>query len=469
MAVIASPHRGANQSCASRNFGRWSLLAAASLLYAAPALANGDASDGSAEHGLLAVPADSLLPAADFQIGPSLSLASAAAATASPDPSAPMLNVVAMPIGGPGAPPMTESFRAKLVVSQFVDIPVAGDAPDIVRYSGRADAYVDIGGSLFGLDDSFTLNIQPEFTWGEDSNGEIGVIPTNTALFRPGGKGDFDVSIHLRKQWNSGVSLQIGKINTLPIAGALPIVGSDGHSGFQNLGIALPPTAIIPNTMIGAHLTVPTNNGWVFRAWVFDPDSQFERTGFETAFEDGVAFLAAATKITRIGNNPGFYSIGLAGSTRSAPNEELLPLPLLPNGQFGDAEDELAVSLSAYQFLSVYPEAPGKGIGLLARFQLSDGDPTFLDWSGYFGIAGNPRFRPQDRFGVAYFRYSLTDELVDDVAFFLDLEDEQGVEVFYTLGFAKRFELTANAQVVNGAIGSDDTGVLLGMRLTSRF
>lgn len=377
---------------------------------------------------------------------------------------------LAMPIGGPMVDSTkTDKIGTRLVVSQFVDIPVAGDAPSTFRYNGRADAYIDISGSLFGLDDSFTLNIQPELTWGEDSNGEIGLIPTSTAQFRPGGKGDFDVSIHLKKQWSSGTTLQIGKINTLPIAGALPIAGSDGHFGFQNLGLALPPTGIIPNTMIGAHLTVPTKNGWVFRAWVFDPDSQFERTGFETAFEDGVAFLAAATKITRIGRNPGFYSIGIAGSTRTAPNEELLPLPLPPGGAFGDARDELALSLSAYQFLSVYPEAPGKGIGLLARFQLSDGDPTFLDWSGYFGIAGNPRFRPQDRFGVAAFRYSLTDELVDDVAFFLDLEDEQGVEVFYTYTFAKGFGVTANAQVVDGAIGTNDTGVLLGLRLTADF
>ena len=47
------------------------------------------------------------------------------------------------------------SIKARLVVSQFVDAPVAGDADNTLRYSGRADAYVQVGGSLFGLDDSW--------------------------------------------------------------------------------------------------------------------------------------------------------------------------------------------------------------------------------------------------------------------------------------------------------------------------
>lgn len=449
------------------------LMATAGLIYASPAQAENEKSEASYPDGRETAQVEQK-PRSEMpdllaygpvatQMGP-VSLSTAPASNASASRVLP----IAMPIGAPATSAMTDRVRTKLVVSQFADIPVAGDAPNTFRYNGRADAYVDVSGSVFGLDDSFTLSIRPELTWGQNTNGEIGLIPTSTAGFRPGGKGEFDVSINLRKRWNSGVSLTVGKVNALDIAGALPIAGSDGHYGFQNLGLALPPTAVIPNTLTAAMLEVPTD-GWLFRAWVFDPDSQFERTGFETAFENGVAFLGAATKITRIGSNPGFYSIGLAGSTRSSPNTELLPLPLPPGGSFGDEEDELALSLSAYQFASLYPEAPGKGWGVLARFQVSQGDPTFLDWSAYLGVAGNPRFRPQDRFGIAWFRYSITDELVDDVAFFLNLQDEEGLEAFYTFEFAKGFQATANVQVVDGAVATADTGVLLGLRLTAGF
>lgn len=370
----------------------------------------------------------------------------------------------------PPSPP--KPLDAKLVVSQFVDLPVAGDADDVLRYSGRADAYINIGGSNFGLDDSWKLTLRPEFTWGETSNGAIGLIPNNTALFRPEGAGDFDLSASITKTWKSGTSLTVGKINVLDISGQLPVVESDGHYGFQNLGLALPPTAVVPNTLTGAQLTVPTKNV-IYRLWVFDPDSQYERTGFETGFESGVAFLGSATFIKRSRSKPGFYTVALVGSTRDTFAVDILPTALTPPPQpiatFGDESGELAVQLSGYQFLKMYPEAPGKGWGILARFQASTGDPTFLDYSGYFGVSGNPRFRPQDRFGLAYFQYSLTDELVDDIAFRLPLEDERGVEAFYTLGVGKGFEFTLNAQWIDSAVAVRDDGVLVGGRLTAAF
>ena len=370
----------------------------------------------------------------------------------------------------PTSPPPSKPIKARLVVSQFLDLPVAGDAADTVRYSGRADAYISVGGSQWGLDDSFQLNLRPEFTWGETSNGTVGLIPNNTALFRPEGAGDFDLGINVKKTWQDGTNLTVGKINSLDLVGTLPIVGSDGHYGFQNLGLAFPPTAVIPNTWVGALLEMPRDD-WIYRVWVYDPASQYERTGFETAFESGVAFLGAATKIARIGGKPGFYTAAVVGSTRTGPATDILPRALTPppGGNFGNAKGELALQLSAYQFLQMNPRQRGKGWGIVARIQGSLGDPTFLDYSGYFGIAGNPAKRPQDRFGIAYFHYSITDELVDDIAFRLGLEDEQGVEAFYTYSFAKGLGVTANVQVVDSAIAFRDTGVIAGLRLTAGF
>ncbi len=371
----------------------------------------------------------------------------------------------------PSAPrkrPPPPSTEAKLVVSQFMDIPVSGDAADTARYSGRADAYITLRGSTWGLDDSWALNIRPEISWGKDSNGQVGLIPGNTALFRPEGAEDYDLSLSVKKTWSSGASLEVGKMNVLDTSGALPIVGSDGHRGFLNLGLALPPTAVVPNTLTGAMLEIPTQK-MIYRFWVFDPDSQYNRTGFETAFESGVAFMAAAARRTRLGGKPGIVNLAVVGSTRSGPAFDILPRALTPppTGNFGNESNELALQLSAYQFLGLYPEAPGKGWGILARFQASSGDPTFLDYSGYFGISGNPRSRPQDRFGIAYFHYSLTDELVDDIAFRLPIEDEQGIEAFYTLGIAKGWEVTADVQVVDSAVAFRDTGVTVGLRLTT--
>ena len=370
----------------------------------------------------------------------------------------------------PSNQPASSPVQARLVVSQFADVPVSGDAAKTLRYSGRADAYIDVKGSAFGLDDSFTLTVRPEITWGKDSNGEIGLIPNNTALFRGEGADDFDLSASITKSWNSGAKLTVGKVNVLDLGAKLPVVGSNGHDGFQNLSMALPPSAIIANTITGALLEVPTKKV-LYRLWVFDPDSQYGRTGFETAFGSGVGFLGSVTFPVKVGGKPGFYALKLSGSTRNDINADSLPAVLIstPGSGFGNRRGEFAAVLAAYQYIGVYPEAPGKGWGVFGQVYLSNGDPTFLDKSGFIGISGNPRSRPQDRFGVAWFRYSLTNGLVDALSNRIPLEDEEGLEAFYTVGFDKNFDLTADVQVVDSAIAPRDTGIIASLRLTASF
>ena len=389
-----------------------------------------------------------------------------------PKPAPPAPDAAPAQASPPPSSPAPKPVDLRIVASQFLDDPVSGDARSVVRYSGRVDGYLEVRGNAIGGPSNLTLKLRPEYTWGKSSNGEVGLIPANTALFRPETKGDFDLSASLHYQWANGTSLEVGKINVLDISGTLPIVASDGHYGFQNLGIALPPTAVVPNTLTGAMLQVPKGK-MIYRAWVFDPDSQYQRTGFETAFRSGVGFMAAAARRTTINRLPGIINLAIVGSTRDQYAQDILPVALTPPpppiAEFGDESGEIAMQLSYYQFLKMHPNAPGKGWGILARFQASNGDPTFLDYSGYFGISGNPGFRTQDRFGLAYFHYSLTNELVRDIAFRLPIEDEQGVEAFYTYQFAKGFGLTANVQVVDSAIAFRSTGITLGARLTAGF
>ncbi len=355
--------------------------------------------------------------------------------------------------------------QTRVVVSQFVDMPVHGSAPETLRYGGRADLYFDAG-----LGSGFKLTVRPELTWGKTSNGALGLIPNNTALFRGEGAGDFDVSASVTKSWKSGAKLTVGKVNVLDMASQLPVVGSDGHHGFQNLSMALPPSAIIANTITGAFLSVPTDDA-LLRLWVYDPDTQYERTGFETAFGSGVGFLGSVTVPVKIGGQPGYYALKLSGSTRNDINADSLPSVLIPGpgSNFGQSRGEFAAVFAAYQFVQTYPEAKGKGWGVFGQVYASQGDPTFLDYSGFIGMSGNPRGRPQDRFGAAWFRYSLTDSLTRELAPRLGLEDEEGVEMFYTLGLAKQLELTFNAQVIDSAVEAREAGVIAGLRLTAAF
>lgn len=370
-------------------------------------------------------------------------------------------------------PQASDPVGAKFQWSQFVDAPISGDAADTVRYGGKADLYVDIDDAAIGLDSGLSLHVHPEFRYGNTSNGTVGLIPNNTALFWPENDGEiFDLSVNVQKKWRSGASLTVGKVNVLDLSAKLPVVGGGGHEGFQNLSFALPPSAIVPASITGALLDIPTDDA-LFRVWVYDPAVQHRRSGFEDPFERGVAFLASVTFPVKLGGKRGYYAIKLAGSTRDDIADDALPALLVPppGSGFGEGRrnGEFSVVLAGYQNIVEHAAHPGKGIGLFGQVYWSNGDPTFLDRSAIFGISGNPGTRPQDRFGIGWFRYSLTNRLVDVLAPRVELEDEEGVEIFYTAGLTDWLRLTADLQIVDSAVSARSTGVIAGLRLTTTF
>ncbi|WP_344705355.1 carbohydrate porin [Parerythrobacter jejuensis] len=361
--------------------------------------------------------------------------------------------------------------EVEFVWSQFVasSIIEGGDSDPV--YGGRVDIYAEVPGSAIGLDDSITIDIHPEFRYGTGVNGDIGLLPSQTGLFYPADDGEeFDLSVSVTKRWKSGTTLQVGKVNVLDIAQGLPVVGGGGIEGFQNLAFALPPSTIVPQELVGALLTVPTKKA-LYRLWVFDPELRTQDSGLEDPFSTGVGALASVTFPVKLGGEPGYYAVKLAGTTRTGPPVEVLPSVLVPpaGANFGRKKGTASIVLAGYQFLDTYEDAPGKGWGVFGQVFFSDGDPTPLDVSGFFGVSGNPKFRPQDRFGVAWFRYSLSDGLVRDLDHVLAFEDEEGIEAFYTFEVAKPLRITADVQYIDSSIKSRKPGWVLSLRAVTRF
>jgi Carbohydrate-selective porin, OprB family len=75
------------------------------------------------------------------------------------------------------------------------------------------------------------------------------------------------------------------------------------------------------------------------------------------------------------------------------------------------------------------PHNAGRGWGVFAEITKADGNPNTLEWSGYVGLGGSSLIpgRPDDRFGVAHFRYSASDILETELAPVFNLTDQSGV------------------------------------------
>ncbi len=87
-------------------------------------------------------------------------------------------------------------------------------------------------------------------------------------------------------------------------------------------------------------------------------------------------------------------------------------------------------------------------------------------------MTGQPGFsgaRADDRFGLAYFRFSFASDLVEPLDPLIELDAEQGAEAFHTFELNRHVALTANVQWLNPARSDKGTSVLTGLRLRTKF
>jgi porin len=353
--------------------------------------------------------------------------------------------------------------------TNFAGADVAGGGNNQLRLGGRLDLY-----GAFPLGDRVTINVHPEVVYGENVNGNSdgSILPLNTALLLPSNGGeDFDLSVNATIRLGEKSSLMLGKINLLDLVARTPIVGGGGLEGFHNILIAAPPSGLVPPSLLGGILTVPTSIG-NFGFWIFDPANQTNKTGFESPFSTGVTFLGSVTIPVKIGGQVGYQNLKASANTKTGFDLNDLPSLILPPGTVlpGQTRGAWNISYSFQQYIWQSTTVAGLGWGLFGQFSASDGNPTPLDWSGFFGVSGNPwPGRPADKFGVAYFRQSFSNVLVEVLAPVLEVSAEQGVEAFYTIPVGKAWRLTADVQFIDPAGATKPTAVVIGARLKAGF
>lgn len=137
---------------------------------------------------------------------------------------------------------------------------------------------------------------------------------------------------------------------------------------------------------------------------------------------------------------------------------------MLANGQQKDTENPPPVaersSASSYEATWTH---------FVASAVAGDGSNALVygaKLDGYATVDG----RPRDRFGLAYFRMSLSEALRNGLEPILALGPEQGAVAFYTFDAARgRVRATLTAQIVDPVKSSAKTAAFLGLRTLVRF
>jgi porin len=377
---------------------------------------------------------------------------------------------------------MKESFREAgvnldLWITEFGQGVLSGDGDKDVEWGGKGDLIATFDGGKMGLWQGLYVNFHHEVNWGDDANnqGDGSIFPVNTALAFPrlGGE-DHETSLIVTQAFSPAASISIGKFNMLDAASNTPIMGGGGWETFMNTALAAPISGVTPPYIVGAIGTYKTEPA-IFTLMVYDPRNAENIDVVTHPFDEGVTTSLSVTMPTKIGGLMGFYGVRGVYSTKDGLDLADIPEMALPpeSQSIQNKGGYWFASVSAQQYLWQDPQNPAVGWGIFAQAGLSDGNPNPIEWSVIAGIGGTGGLigdRDNDRWGIAYFRYGLSDDLKDGLdALGIGLDDEQGVEAFYNFAVAPWFRVTADLQWIDSATPERDDAFIGALRTQIKF
>ncbi len=358
--------------------------------------------------------------------------------------------------GGPKQQLRDKGISIEVKWTQFQQGIFSGSGRSGWQYGGRGDLLMTVDGEKLGLWKGLALNLHQEAQYGRDANalGDGSLIPINTALAFPRlGGSDFNTSLTVTQSFGNAGSISVGKFNMFDAAAKTPLMGGGGLDTFMNLGLAAPLSGVTPPYILGTIATLRTDPV-IFTAMIYDPRNAQNQDVLQHPFSKGTTMSLAVTVPTKLAGLQGY--IGLRGvySSKSGFNLDDISALILP------PESRGALIKTGYwygqasfqQYLYQDPDNPASGWGLFGELALSDGNPNAIRGHGIIGIGGNAPFagRSLDRWGVAYFKYKLSESLLEGLSQFnLVRQDEQGMEVFYNYAITPWLRVTANLQWVD--------------------
>lgn len=377
--------------------------------------------------------------------------------------------------------------------AQTVQSVVGGGRNEKTAYGGTLDYSMTLDLMKMNLLPGASIKLRGESRYGESVNTDAGpLLPVSADMFFPlTDEPDKNIPFTLttltfNQFFSKSFGVYIGKFDTLDGDGN-EFASGRGLTQFQNLNFVFNPAplATVPYSTLGAGLFWAPADRVAISASIINTSDSSTTTGFSD-FGDGWTVAAETQVQYRIGHLPGGFNIGGSYAWDNdfatigrrfifEPGEGVTPVP----GQ----DDSWAMYTSAWQYITAdepaeNPDAPlnvadgrpdRRGIGVFGRIGFADEDtnPLELGYSGGIGGRGVLPGRPDDIFGVGYFRNEVQTRRLTTL---LGVQDSyEGYEAFYNIAVTPAIGLTFNLQVVEPARDTMDEAVVLGARLVIRF
>ena len=395
------------------------------------------------------------------------------------------------PAASPAAPSPTPSFtrnpKAFLKAKGF-DVSfswaniyqggISGDPEDISEHSGRIALGLTIDGEKIGLWRGFAISAIGEALYGDIVLLRTPILlPINTPVLFPAfGGGDADVSVTVSQRFGQRATLTAGKINLSTILNRSPLLGGGGVDTFLHVLAAAPVSGITPPYLTGAILNV-ASSALRYTVMVYDPRNAQSRDVWQHLFADGVVVSVAAMRPVPIKGLLGTHTLRGAYNTGSATDLREIPELIRPGGPTAPLSTKQGSYYVSYTFTqNLVQRVPAQPMtqswGLFGQIGFSDANPNPVGAHGYLGFGGTSLLanRPLDRFGMAYFWLSLSDELRRPINEILGagVRTERGVEVFYNYAVRPWLRLTPDLQVVRQGLPGRPA-IVGGFRAELRF
>ena len=373
---------------------------------------------------------------------------------------------------------MAKSMAAQGIVyapvpTQFYQGVTSGGIEQDFEYGGKLDQFVILDSGKLGLWDGMTLTMHAETRFGQDVNFDaVGLAPVNVAMLYPKSN-EHDTAItglSFAQAIDEEVQLTFGKFNALDLFYSLYPQTGRGVSGFMNASMVIPLSVarVVPLSFMGAGAMKYHEKQIQGAVLVYDTQNVPTTSGFDDMFNNGANILGFWRFFTEVGGLPGSHGFGGIWSTGEFVSFDPTGFAIVPGQGLVAPRQSGAYSLLYILEQTLWADCCNKdrNIALLSQWGLADEETSPFHWSANVAVQaqGFSCRRPQDTMGVGYFHTGLSEDFRNLLAPLVELQDVNGVELYYNAAIAKCFHLTADLQIIEPAEAASDTAIVFGLR-----